>query len=76
MPDVRIKAVCDLVKDKAKKVADTYGISRVYTDYRRMLDKETFLTRCTLSCRHTTDSTFCTTASRVVSTRFRRNRPL
>ncbi len=42
MPDVRLRAVCDLVREKAERNAARFGIPRVYTDYREMLDKETF----------------------------------
>lgn len=40
MEDVRIAAVCDLVRDKAERNARAFGIPRVYTDYREMLAKE------------------------------------
>ncbi len=42
MPDVRIIAVCDLIRERAERNAATFGIPSVYTDYREMLDKETF----------------------------------
>lgn len=42
LPDVRIKAVCDLVREKAERNAKTFGIPQVYTDYREMLAKESF----------------------------------
>ncbi len=42
MPDVRIKAVCDLIREKAERNAKTFGIPQVYTDYREMLAKESF----------------------------------
>lgn len=42
MPDVRIKAVCDLIREKAERNAKTFNIPQVYTDYREMLAKESF----------------------------------
>lgn len=42
MPDVRIRAVCDLVREKAERNAARFGIPAAYTDYREMLQKETF----------------------------------
>lgn len=34
---VSCTAVCDIVKEKADTAAETYGISKVYTDYRELL---------------------------------------
>ena len=42
MPDVRIVAVCDLVREKAERNAETFGVPAVYTDYKEMLEKETY----------------------------------
>ena len=42
MPDVRISAVCDLIVEKAERNAETFGIPAVYTDYKEMLEKESF----------------------------------
>ncbi|MCK5804740.1 MAG: Gfo/Idh/MocA family oxidoreductase [Lentisphaeria bacterium] len=42
MKDVKIKAVCDLIPEKAKANAETFGIPSVYTDYKEMLEKESF----------------------------------
>ncbi|MCP4640656.1 MAG: Gfo/Idh/MocA family oxidoreductase [bacterium] len=39
MKDVDMAAICDLVPEKAKETADTFGIPRVYGDYRAMLDE-------------------------------------
>lgn len=39
MDDVSMMAICDLVEDKARETADRFGIPKVYTDYRRMLDE-------------------------------------
>jgi virulence factor len=36
-PDVELAAICDLVPEKAERAAERFAISRVYTDYRRML---------------------------------------
>ena len=38
-PDVEIAAICDLVETKARQSADRFGIPRVYTDYKRMLEE-------------------------------------
>ncbi|MCS7232670.1 MAG: Gfo/Idh/MocA family oxidoreductase [Synergistetes bacterium] len=35
---VRIKAVADIVEEKAKKMAEIYGIEKAFTDYRNILD--------------------------------------
>jgi predicted dehydrogenase len=40
MPDVELVAVCDLIAEKAKQNATTFGIPSVYTDYQEMLAKE------------------------------------
>lgn len=37
MPDVEIYAICDILPDVAKKVAEQYNCSRVFTDYNEML---------------------------------------
>lgn len=42
MPDVRIKAVCDLIRERAERNAKTFSIPHVYTDYKEMLEKESF----------------------------------
>jgi len=42
MPDVRIKAVCDLIIEKAEHNAAAFGIPSSYTDYTEMLAKERF----------------------------------
>lgn len=39
MDDVEMAAVCDLVREKAEATAQRFGIPRVYTDYRSMLDE-------------------------------------
>ena len=39
LPDVEIAAVCDLVLDKAQKVAETFGIPKVYRDYQEMIEQ-------------------------------------
>jgi predicted dehydrogenase len=38
--DVEISCVCDKDKNRARAIADKYGISRYYTDYREMLKHE------------------------------------
>ena len=40
MPEVEIAAVCDRVEDKAQSVADQFGIARVYTDWKEIIDHE------------------------------------
>ncbi|MCX7935307.1 MAG: Gfo/Idh/MocA family oxidoreductase, partial [Planctomycetota bacterium] len=37
---VMLVACCDVVKERAEQFAAQYGIKAVYTDYRRMLDRE------------------------------------
>jgi D-apiose dehydrogenase len=40
IPEVEMAAVCDLSDEKARAMAAEYGIARVYTDWREMLDRE------------------------------------
>jgi predicted dehydrogenase len=35
--DVEIVAFCDISEERAKALADDYGVSRIYTDYRELL---------------------------------------
>ena len=37
MENVEVVAICDIVPEKAKKLADKYGISETYTDYKEVL---------------------------------------
>ena len=37
LPNVTLVAVCDLVPEKAKAMAEKYGAKRWYTDYTQML---------------------------------------
>jgi len=39
MKDVEMAAICDLVRPKARQTAKRFGIPKVYTDYRKMLDE-------------------------------------
>jgi len=39
MKDVKLAAICDLVAEKARATAERFGIPKVYSDYRRMLDE-------------------------------------
>ncbi|MBN2307402.1 MAG: Gfo/Idh/MocA family oxidoreductase [Candidatus Hydrogenedentes bacterium] len=39
MADVDMAALCDLVPDKAQATAKRFGIPKVYSDYRKMLDE-------------------------------------
>ncbi len=38
--DVTRAAVCDIVKEKAESIASMYGVRSVYTDHRKMFEKE------------------------------------
>jgi predicted dehydrogenase len=38
--EIERTAVCDLIKDKAERVASMYGVGKVYTDHRKMLERE------------------------------------
>lgn len=40
LSDVEITAICDVNLDRAKKLADKYGIKNIYSDYKEMLNKE------------------------------------
>lgn len=40
IPEVVVTAMCNRNADKAKPLMDQYGISRHYTDYREMIEKE------------------------------------
>jgi len=40
IPSVNVVAICDLVEEKARTLAEKYSIPRVYTLYRKMLDAE------------------------------------
>jgi len=39
MPDVELRAVCDINRARAEEAAKKYGAKEVYTDYREMLEK-------------------------------------
>lgn len=39
IPYVELKAVCDLNEERARNIAEKYGIAEVYTDYHEMLEK-------------------------------------
>jgi predicted dehydrogenase len=39
IPEVEIVAVCDLVEEKAEKMAAEFGVGKTYTDYLKMLDQ-------------------------------------
>ena len=39
LPDVDLAATCDLFVEKAQATAERWGIPRVYSDYRKMLDE-------------------------------------
>ncbi len=40
IPEVEITALCNRSTDKARAIADEWGIKRVYSDFAEMLDKE------------------------------------
>lgn len=40
IPEAEFVAVCDNIPEKAQKVADEYGINKIYTDHREMLKNE------------------------------------
>jgi UDP-N-acetyl-2-amino-2-deoxyglucuronate dehydrogenase len=40
IPEAEFVAVCDCIPEKAQKVADEYGIKKIYTDHREMLKNE------------------------------------
>ncbi|MHC4175332.1 MAG: Gfo/Idh/MocA family protein [Planctomycetota bacterium] len=40
IPEVTVTAFCNRNTDRAKQITDKYGITRHYTDYREMLEKE------------------------------------
>ena len=40
-PDADITAICDTRPERLKLAAETFDVSKVYTDYREMLVKET-----------------------------------
>ena len=39
-PDVEIAAVCDVDEEKSKAFCERWGVSKSYTDYREMIDRE------------------------------------
>lgn len=36
-PEIEVVALCDVVQERAQKLADEHGIALVYTDYRELL---------------------------------------
>ncbi|MFQ3548779.1 MAG: Gfo/Idh/MocA family oxidoreductase [Armatimonadota bacterium] len=52
--NAELVAVCDILPEKAKKVADEYGISSIYTNYQEMLESDTIeaVSICTPSGMH------------------------
>ena len=38
--EIEIVAACDLVRERAEKTAETFGIPKVYEDYKEMLERE------------------------------------
>lgn len=39
IPEAEIVAVCDLIEEKAEKMAAEFGVGKIYTDYLKMLDQ-------------------------------------
>ena len=39
-PNVELRAVCDLIPDRAKQMAKLFGAPKTYTDYKEMIKKE------------------------------------
>jgi D-apiose dehydrogenase len=40
IPEVEIAAICDRTEEKARSVADQFGLARVYTDWKEMIELE------------------------------------
>jgi len=40
IPEVEIAAICDCMEEKARGVADQFGVARVYTDWKEMIHRE------------------------------------
>jgi predicted dehydrogenase len=40
MDNVEIVALCDIIPEKAEKLAEKYGVKKTYTDYKEMIAKE------------------------------------
>lgn len=53
-PEAELVACCDIVEEKAKKLADEYGVSKIYTDYHELLasDEVDAVNVCTPSGLH------------------------
>ncbi len=39
LPDVEMAAVCDLIIERAQKAANTFGIPKIYRDYKEMIEE-------------------------------------
>ena len=52
--DVEIVAVCDTFEPSARALADAFGVEKVYTDYKKMLEevKPDLVSVCTPNCTH------------------------
>ena len=40
IPECEVVAICDLIEEKAKKLADKYGVKKTYTSYNEMFKNE------------------------------------
>ena len=44
--ELELAALCDMVEERARAMAERFGFARAYTDYRAMLDAEAVLDHC------------------------------
>lgn len=53
-PEVELTALCDIDGERVKRMAETYGVEKTYTDYRELLEKEEldFVDICTPNVFH------------------------
>ncbi len=60
-PEATLVAVCDINEAAVKKIAETYGCDRVYTDYKKMLEDGGFdcVIICTPDSCHAEESVEC-----------------
>jgi predicted dehydrogenase len=54
VPEAELIAVCDVIEEKAQKLAEEFGAQNVYTDYRKMLERDDIeiISVCTPSGMH------------------------
>ena len=70
LKNVEIVAVCDTFEPSAKALADAFGVDRVYTDYKVMLQecKPNLVSVCTPNCTHAEITIDCLRAGANVHT--------